>query len=160
MAGSGTLEAWMTWAFSPTISAILVTLLISLISPVLLHHFYFRKADSKELPTFLLLGPSGSGKTSLLTLVCTAGQGESKRPQTDKCSSQTAPCLQRTPAKRHRQPCASSLLQRDHLQTDTGLRTIHQNARNPNSFSSILRATANCAIMPSLPSPSRPRFEG
>jgi signal recognition particle receptor subunit beta len=69
MAGSSTLEAWMTWAFSPTISAILVTLLISLLSPLLIHFYLYRKAASKELPTFLLIGPSGAGKTSLLTLV-------------------------------------------------------------------------------------------
>lgn len=60
----------MTWAFSPTASAIIVTLLISLISPILLHWWFYRKAPSKELPTFLLIGPSGAGKTSLLTLVC------------------------------------------------------------------------------------------
>jgi signal recognition particle receptor subunit beta len=59
----------MTWAFSPTISAILVTLLISLISPLLIHFYLYRKTPSKELPTFVLIGPSGAGKTSLVTLV-------------------------------------------------------------------------------------------
>ena len=70
MASSSALEDWLTWAFSPAISAIVVTLLISLISPLLIHYYLYRKASSKELPTFLLIGPSGSGKTSLLTLVC------------------------------------------------------------------------------------------
>lgn len=69
MANSNTLADWMTWSFSPTISAILVTLLISLSLPVLIHIYLYRKAVAKELPTFLLLGPSGGGKTSLLTLV-------------------------------------------------------------------------------------------
>ncbi len=64
-----TLEAWATWAFSPSLSAILITLFISLVSPLLVHYYLYRKAVSKELPSFLLLGPSGAGKTSLLTLV-------------------------------------------------------------------------------------------
>ena len=61
---------WLTWAFSPAISAILVTLLISLLSPILIHYYLYRKASAKESPTFLLIGPSGAGKTALLTLVC------------------------------------------------------------------------------------------
>lgn len=69
MAGSNAIEVWMTWAFSPAISAIIVTLLISLLSPVIIHYFLYRKANSKEPPTFLLVGPSGAGKTSLLTLL-------------------------------------------------------------------------------------------
>ena len=71
MASSSTLKDWITWTFSPAISAIVLTLLISLISPVLIHYYLYRKAASKELPTFLLIGPSSSGKTSLLTLVKT-----------------------------------------------------------------------------------------
>ena len=69
MAGSDTLRDWATWAFSPSISAILVTLLISITLPFLVHTYLYRKAIAKELPTFLLIGPSGAGKTSLLTLV-------------------------------------------------------------------------------------------
>ena len=69
MATHGTLEEWATWAFSPSISAIFLTLLVSLTLPVLLHYYLYRKASPKELPVFLLLGPSNSGKTSLLTLV-------------------------------------------------------------------------------------------
>ena len=68
-AGSNNAQDWLTWAFSPTISAILVTLLVSLLSPVLVHYYLYRKASAKEAPTFLLVGPSGSGKTTLLTLV-------------------------------------------------------------------------------------------
>ncbi|KAK3697405.1 hypothetical protein LTR37_017467 [Vermiconidia calcicola] len=71
MANSGALDQWMTWAFSPTISAVIVTFLITLLSPVVLHYYLYRKSASKELPSFLLLGPLGAGKTSLLTLVCT-----------------------------------------------------------------------------------------
>jgi signal recognition particle receptor subunit beta len=69
MASNSALERWMTWAFSPSISAIAVTLTISLLLPILLHYYLYRKAVSKELPSFLLIGPSGAGKTSLLTLV-------------------------------------------------------------------------------------------
>ena len=62
-------EEWLTWSFSPSISAILVTLLISLTLPVAIHYYLYKKAVARELPTFLLLGPSGAGKTALLTLV-------------------------------------------------------------------------------------------
>ena len=70
MADSNTLWDWAAWAFSPASSAILVTLLVSLLSPLLIHIYLYRKAPSRELPIFLLAGPSGSGKTSLLTSVC------------------------------------------------------------------------------------------
>jgi signal recognition particle receptor subunit beta len=62
-------EDWLTWAFSPSISAILVTLVVSLSLPILIHWYLYKKAVARELPTFLLLGPSGAGKTALLTLV-------------------------------------------------------------------------------------------
>ena len=70
MSDSDSLREWVAWTFSPAISAILVTLIISLLSPLLIHLYLYQKAPSKELPTFLLVGPSGSGKTTLLTLVC------------------------------------------------------------------------------------------
>lgn len=67
----GPLEAWLTWAFSPTISAIIVTLLVSTLLPILIHFYLYRQSSkSKSIPTFVLAGPSGGGKTSLLTLVC------------------------------------------------------------------------------------------
>lgn len=69
MTGNNVVVDWATWALSPTISAILVTLLISLSLPILIHFYLYRRAASKELPTFLLVGPSGAGKTTLLTLV-------------------------------------------------------------------------------------------
>jgi signal recognition particle receptor subunit beta len=76
MAGDSALEQWLTWAFSPTISTVLVTLLVVILSPILLHFYIYRKERSKELPSLLLLGPSGGGKTSLLTLVCILQQAE------------------------------------------------------------------------------------
>lgn len=69
MAKHSALEDWATWALSPTISAILLTLLVALALPALIHLYLYRDARSKEIPTFLLVGPSGSGKTSLSTLV-------------------------------------------------------------------------------------------
>lgn len=102
MAGSSSLEAWMTWAFSPTIPAILVTLLISLISPILLHYFFYRKSISKELPTFLLTGPSGSGKTSLLTLVCASS------PASSRIVVLTSIVRKRQPLHHPHQPSASN----------------------------------------------------
>lgn len=63
-------DSWAVWAFSPSISAIVVTLLVSLSLPILLHYYLYRKSVPKQLPTILLLGPRGGGKTSLLTSVC------------------------------------------------------------------------------------------
>lgn len=69
---STTLQDWATWAFSPTYSAIIVTLLVSLFLPLIIHTYLYKSAsNSKTPPTFLLLGPSGGGKTSLLTLFST-----------------------------------------------------------------------------------------
>lgn len=62
-------DSWAAWAFSPSISAILVTLFISIVSPILFHLYLYRKQAPKQLPTVLLLGPSGGGKTTLLTSV-------------------------------------------------------------------------------------------
>ena len=70
MADKSALEQWATWAFSPSVSAIVLTLLVTISLPLVLHYYLYRKAAAKEAPTFLLVGASGSGKTSLLTMVC------------------------------------------------------------------------------------------
>lgn len=70
MAQQSALEAWATWAFSPTLSTIIVTVIIAFTLPALIHLYLYRKAVAKEAPSYLLVGPSGAGKTSLLTLVC------------------------------------------------------------------------------------------
>jgi len=57
------------FTLSPSISAILVTFLIALTLPLLLHSYYYRTREAANLPAFLLVGPSGAGKTALLTLV-------------------------------------------------------------------------------------------
>lgn len=64
-------DSWAAWAFSPSISAILFTLFVIIVSPLLFHYYLYRKVAPKQLPTILLLGPSGSGKTTLLTSVST-----------------------------------------------------------------------------------------
>ncbi|KAK4971840.1 hypothetical protein LTR28_013099 [Elasticomyces elasticus] len=65
---SGSSHTWLTWAFSPSVSAIALTLLVALLLPLLIHTYLYRTRSSTTLPTFLLVGPSGAGKTSLLTL--------------------------------------------------------------------------------------------
>lgn len=62
-------DSWLTAAFAPKLSTIAVALVLTLLLPVLLHMFIYRKATPTALPTFLLIGPSGAGKTALLTLV-------------------------------------------------------------------------------------------
>lgn len=53
----------------PSPLAILVTLIVALSVPLLLHLVIYRSTSSNTLPSFLLVGPSGAGKTALLTLV-------------------------------------------------------------------------------------------
>jgi signal recognition particle receptor subunit beta len=66
-------DSWAAWAFSPSLSAILVSFLVLITLPVIIHYFNFRSAAPKQLPTILLLGPSGGGKTTLLTSVSGIG---------------------------------------------------------------------------------------
>ncbi|EUC30980.1 hypothetical protein COCCADRAFT_102496 [Bipolaris zeicola 26-R-13] len=62
-------DSWLTAAFAPNPTTIIVTLLVALILPILVHSFLYRKAAAAaQLPTFLLVGPSGSGKTAFATL--------------------------------------------------------------------------------------------
>lgn len=64
-------DSWLTAAFSPNLSTILITIVVALGLPLLLHAFLYKKASAAtKIPTFLLLGPSGAGKTAFATLVC------------------------------------------------------------------------------------------
>lgn len=60
-------DGWLTRGLGPYLSTIIITTLIAILLPVLLHLFIYRPRKSASLPTFLILGPSGSGKTALLT---------------------------------------------------------------------------------------------
>jgi signal recognition particle receptor subunit beta len=62
-------NSWLTMAFGPNLSTIVVTLLIALTLPVLVHWYLYRSSTLTNVPTFLLLGPSGAGKTTLATKV-------------------------------------------------------------------------------------------
>ncbi|OCK81877.1 P-loop containing nucleoside triphosphate hydrolase protein [Lepidopterella palustris CBS 459.81] len=62
-------NSWLTHAFSPHLSTIIVTIIIALVLPLLVHQYLYKRQAQTTLPTFLLLGPSGAGKTSLLTLL-------------------------------------------------------------------------------------------
>ncbi|KAF2748914.1 P-loop containing nucleoside triphosphate hydrolase protein [Sporormia fimetaria CBS 119925] len=61
-------DSWLTAAFAPKLSTVAVALAVTVLLPILLHLYIYRRATPTTLPTFLLLGPSGSGKTALLTL--------------------------------------------------------------------------------------------
>ncbi|KAL1297006.1 hypothetical protein AAFC00_004601 [Neodothiora populina] len=62
-----TIRDWLTWSFSPSISAIVITFLISILLPISIHLFMYRAKAVTVVPSFLLVGPSGAGKTTLLT---------------------------------------------------------------------------------------------
>lgn len=63
-------DSWLTAAFSPNLTTILITFLVALGLPVLLHSLLYKTAAAAQnQPTFLLVGPSGGGKTAFATLV-------------------------------------------------------------------------------------------
>ncbi|MCJ1362510.1 hypothetical protein MMC16_001613 [Acarospora aff. strigata] len=62
-------QGWLSSLMGPSLSAIIITALIALTIPLLLHFVIYRSSSNTHLPTFLLIGPSGSGKTSLVTLL-------------------------------------------------------------------------------------------
>jgi hypothetical protein len=64
-----TAREWLTWSFSPTIGAMLFTLVLALSLPIIFHLILYRQSAAVAVPSFVLLGPSGAGKTTLLTLV-------------------------------------------------------------------------------------------
>ncbi|KAI9776276.1 MAG: hypothetical protein M1835_005572 [Candelina submexicana] len=68
MSWSGT-ERWLSSLLEPSVFAIVITGLVALTVPPLLHLIIYRSSGAASLPSFLLIGPSGSGKTTLLTLV-------------------------------------------------------------------------------------------
>ena len=63
------LQDWLTWSFSPSISAMIITFLVALLLPISIHVYLYRSRASTVIPAFLVVGPSGAGKTSLLTRV-------------------------------------------------------------------------------------------
>lgn len=63
-------DSWLTAAFSPNLTTILITIIVAVGLPILLHAFLYKKAAAAaQVPTILLVGPSGSGKTAFATLV-------------------------------------------------------------------------------------------
>lgn len=84
-------DGWLTLAFGPHLSTIVVTLVIVLILPVLLHQFIYRRQTPASLPTFLLVGPSGAGKTAFLTFLERGKPSATHLSQTPLSASCTLP---------------------------------------------------------------------
>ncbi|OCK91431.1 P-loop containing nucleoside triphosphate hydrolase protein [Cenococcum geophilum 1.58] len=84
-------DSWLTLAFGPHLSTIVVTLVIALILPVLLHQFIYRRQTPASLPTFLLVGPSGAGKTAFLTFLERGKPSATHLSQTPLSASCTLP---------------------------------------------------------------------
>ena len=62
-------DSWLSRAWGPYLSTILITLVITLTLPVLIHYFLYKAGTVTTIPTFLVAGPSASGKTSFVTRV-------------------------------------------------------------------------------------------
>ncbi|KAI9655441.1 MAG: hypothetical protein M1831_004856 [Alyxoria varia] len=63
------IEAFLTHWLGPSPAVVIITFLLALASPLLLHTYLYRSKARTHLPAFLLVGPSGAGKTSLMTLL-------------------------------------------------------------------------------------------
>jgi signal recognition particle receptor subunit beta len=62
-------DSLFTWAFAPNYSTILLTLIVAIGLPILVHIIFYRASTRAGPPRFVLLGPSGSGKTTLVAKV-------------------------------------------------------------------------------------------
>ena len=67
----GAIESWLTRAWSPSLSVIIITAIIAFLLPILLHLYLYQSRTTTRTPIFLVAGPSGAGKTALLTSACT-----------------------------------------------------------------------------------------
>lgn len=62
-------DSWLTAAFSPNPLTILITFIVAIGLPIIIHTILYKKAAAAaQQPTLLLVGPSGSGKTAFTTL--------------------------------------------------------------------------------------------
>ncbi|KAF2763195.1 P-loop containing nucleoside triphosphate hydrolase protein [Pseudovirgaria hyperparasitica] len=101
-------DSWLTWVFSPSISAIIVTALIALLLPVLIHTILYRTQAQASTASFLLLGPSGAGKTSLLTLLERGSTSATHTSQTPSSAEITLPSTIKSASNEYRSENDSS----------------------------------------------------
>lgn len=139
-----TAQQWATWSLSPSIPAIIFTLLLSLTLPILVHSYLYRSRASSSAPSFLIIGPSGSGKTSFLTLVRDLLARE--EPRTDRHSSnadsQYRPILPKNHKPRHAHSDRAPL----RYPHSTGRTTIPLPKRSASSRSLTHPVMASCDI--------------
>jgi hypothetical protein len=64
-------DSWLSRAWGPYLSTIIITLIITLTLPIFIHYFLYKSRTLTTTPTFLVVGPSRSGKTAFVTKVCT-----------------------------------------------------------------------------------------
>ncbi|GIZ43884.1 hypothetical protein CKM354_000709600 [Cercospora kikuchii] len=98
-------KAWeqvLTWAFSPSWSAIILAFVVAFTLPLLIHGYLYKKAVAREAPSFLLAGPSGAGKTSLLTLLSTGSAAPTYTSQSPSTALVSLPHQIRTSADKYR----------------------------------------------------------
>lgn len=68
-------QAWLQMLLNPSPLGLILSILIAVSIPVLLHYFITRASGLSSLPSILVVGSSGSGKTAFVTLVCLARRG-------------------------------------------------------------------------------------
>jgi signal recognition particle receptor subunit beta len=62
-------DSWMTYVLDGHPLAILLTVMVAGLLPILIHTFLYRKVAVSQGPAFIVIGPTGAGKTSFATLV-------------------------------------------------------------------------------------------
>ncbi|KAK8167719.1 signal recognition particle receptor beta subunit-domain-containing protein [Phyllosticta citrichinensis] len=75
-------DSWVTKLFGAHLSTFLITLVVALGFPVLLHLYLYRQRTPASPPAFVLVGPSDAGKTTLVTSLETGRPRETHPTQT------------------------------------------------------------------------------
>lgn len=70
------LEDLLTRAWGPSLPVAIITTIIVIALPILIHYSLYRARTPNTLPSFLVVGPSGAGKTSLVSVVSSLTTGK------------------------------------------------------------------------------------
>ncbi|KAI9824949.1 MAG: hypothetical protein M1826_007201 [Phylliscum demangeonii] len=69
MSWSSKAQTWASVLLGPSLLAVVISTIIAISLPLVVHFLLYRPSSATSLPTFLILGPRGAGKTSFVTLL-------------------------------------------------------------------------------------------
>jgi len=95
-------DSWLSRAWGPYLSTILITLIITLTLPVVIHWWLYRAGTKTTTPSFLIVGPSNSGKTSLVTCLERGSAAQTHTSQAPLTVKATLPTSVRPSSAKYR----------------------------------------------------------